>query len=115
MRRAEPRPPGGRAAQAARDDGLAAPERLVIAGAAAQQAFQRDERQREREEHCRELQRRGLVERAVPDAIDRVGERAIAEQVDGAESASASITASATPAASAGRASGRATRRSAAL
>ena len=57
----------------------------MVARAAAQQALERDEREREPDEHGRELERGRAVERAVPDAVDRVGHRAVAEEVDGAE------------------------------
>ena len=57
----------------------------MVAGTPPQQPLQRDQRQREREQHRGQLQRRRLVERAVPDAVDRVGQRPVAEQVDGAE------------------------------
>ena len=67
------------------DHGVAATERLVVAGAPTQQPLERDERQRQADQYGRQLQGRGLVEGAVPDTVDRVRQRAIAEQVDGTE------------------------------
>ena len=74
-----------RAAQAPRHDRLAARERPVVAGPPAQQPLERDQRERQRQQDRGELQRRRLVEGAVPDAVDRVGHRAVVEEVDGAE------------------------------
>ena len=50
------RKPAAPAAEAARLDGVAARERLVVAGPAAQQALDRDEDERQREQDRGELQ-----------------------------------------------------------
>jgi hypothetical protein len=79
------RQPGGGSVQPPRDDRLAARERAVVARAAAQHPLQQHERDGQRDQHGGELQRRRAVERAVPDAVDRVGHRAVVEEVDRAE------------------------------
>ena len=73
------------AAQAAREDGLAAARGPGCSARGRAAAARARPGQRQRHQDRGELQRRSLVEGAVPDAVDRVGQGAVAEQVDGAE------------------------------
>ncbi len=75
----------GQAAQPQRRHEVAAGRHLRVPGATARQPLEHQERERHGHEQRGELHGRVAVERLEPDAVDRVGEGADAEQVDGAE------------------------------
>ena len=62
-----------------------APAALGEAGAATRVPLEQEQARREEEQHAGELGRRDAVEHPVPDPVDRLGERAVAEAGDGAE------------------------------
>ncbi len=65
--------------------GAARPAALDEPGPAARAVLEQEQRQGEEQQHARELGGRDPIEHAVPDAIDGLGQRAIAERRDGPE------------------------------